>query len=162
MNQAVMDQALYTVEEAAGVLKLHPKTLRRKIRAGEIEFTQVGKRYRFTRAQLEAYCGSTIGPAAAAPIVTARRSAMSVVIDVTAISPADSQRISNYLMASLNNSRVLDTDTTSNTTAHCQYLEASGELKILISGSIGRVLACASLVESLLQASVDSAQEASP
>ena len=181
MNQSVMDQALYTVEEAAAVLKLHPKTLRRKIRAGEIEFTRVGKRYRFTRAQLETYCGSTIGPAAGAATVTARRSAMSVVIDVTAISPEDSQRISNFVMASLNNARVLENEkfqneklnnekfesetmvsADSNTTAHCRYVEATGELKILISGSIGRVLDCASLVNGLLKESRDANPNGNP
>lgn len=57
--------------------------------------------------------------------------------------------------------QALYNDTISNTTAHYQYHEATGELKILISGSIRRVLDSASLVNGLLKESRDPAQEAS-
>lgn len=145
-----MEQALYTVEEAARFLKLHPKTLRRKIRAGEIESTKLGKRYRFTLAQLEAYCGSKIDLNPGKSSASTRRVVMSAVVDITAISPPDSQRIANYLMASMNNARVLGSGESAKTAIQCQYLEEAGELKVLISGAVDRVVMCANLIDSLL------------
>jgi excisionase family DNA binding protein len=42
-------EKLYTVDEVAAQLKVHPRTIRRKIRSGEISALKVGKQYRIHR-----------------------------------------------------------------------------------------------------------------
>jgi len=42
-------EKLYTVDEVAAQLKVHPRTIRRKIRSGEISALKVGKQYRIRR-----------------------------------------------------------------------------------------------------------------
>ncbi len=44
---------LYTLEEAATLLRLHPQTLRRWIRQGKLSAQRVGKQWRLRRQDLE-------------------------------------------------------------------------------------------------------------
>ena len=60
-----MSEALYTVEQAAERLKLHPKTVLRAIREGRLRATRVGKSYRILKADLEAFAGVPPRPAKA-------------------------------------------------------------------------------------------------
>ncbi len=146
-----MDQRLYTVEEAAAFLQLHPKTLRRKIRAGEIESTRVGKRYRLTAAQLQDYLGedaSLLVPSSQPTMV--RRDVASTVVDVTVVSPELHSQISNYLTAALSNARQFDPS--ARTSVHCQYFAETAELKIMLTGSIEHVQTLLTMVSSLLKA----------
>jgi excisionase family DNA binding protein len=46
---------LLTLEEAAGVLRLNPRTVRAYIRRGEIEARIIGGRWRFRRADLDCF-----------------------------------------------------------------------------------------------------------
>src|SRR5215208_3634614 len=46
-------ETYYTLEEAAGVLKLHPQTLRRWIREGKLPAKRFGKQFRLRREDLE-------------------------------------------------------------------------------------------------------------
>lgn len=150
-----MDQRLFTVDEAAEFLQLHPKTLRRKIREGAIESTRVGKRYRFTRAQLQAFLGDAAVVPELAPIPVQRRCVASTVIDATAVAPELGDRVSNYLLAALNNTRQLHPDRAVRTTVHCQYFAESGELKILLSGEVDTVQALMGMAQRLLESAED-------
>jgi excisionase family DNA binding protein len=46
---------LLTLEEAAGVLRLNPRTVRRYVQRGEIEARIIGGRWRFRRAALDTF-----------------------------------------------------------------------------------------------------------
>jgi excisionase family DNA binding protein len=48
---------LYTVEEIANRLNLHAKTIRRYITNGNLKAKRIGKEYRITRADFEAFAG---------------------------------------------------------------------------------------------------------
>ena len=143
-----MDQRLYTVEEAAGFLKIHPKTLRRKIREGEIESTRVGKRYRFTEAQLQAYLGGAVPLSSPAQPLVQRRTIASAVIDVAVVSPEQHTQISNYLTAALANAR--QSEAAIKTSVHCSYSPETAELKVMLSGDIAVVQALMHMLETLL------------
>jgi excisionase family DNA binding protein len=56
-------EELRTVDEAARLLKLHPKTVLRFIRGGRLPATRVGKAYRIRRADLDALAGLPTPPA---------------------------------------------------------------------------------------------------
>ena len=47
--------AVFTVEEAAGLLRIHPETVRREIKAGRMPACRIGRDYRISRADLEGY-----------------------------------------------------------------------------------------------------------
>lgn len=46
---------LLTLREAAEVLRLNPRTVREYVRRGEIQGRIIGKRWRFRRADLDAF-----------------------------------------------------------------------------------------------------------
>lgn len=100
-----MTQHLYTVEQAAGLLELHVKTIRRYIHDGRLKAKRIGKEYRITRTALEEFTGGAMPVQAAAPISKTRQVIASSIVDIDAISPEDSHRITTYVMASLNSRR---------------------------------------------------------
>jgi excisionase family DNA binding protein len=52
-----MAQDIMTSEEAAAYLRVGVDTLKRKARAGEVPAAKVGRRWRFRRAELDAWLG---------------------------------------------------------------------------------------------------------
>jgi excisionase family DNA binding protein len=90
---------LFTVPEVADRLSLHVKTVRRLIGQGKLPAKRIGKEYRITRAALDEFAG--LSPAAA-EVSRTRQVTASSVIDIDAISPEDSHRITTLIMAGLN------------------------------------------------------------
>src|SRR5262245_42943006 len=91
---------LYTVEEVAGLLNLHVKTVRRYVRDGRLKARRIGKEYRIARADLTAFAGEI--RAAETPVPRTRHVIASSVVDVDAISPEETHRVTTLVMASLN------------------------------------------------------------
>jgi excisionase family DNA binding protein len=56
-----MSEEVYTVEQFAERLKLHPKTVLRFIREGRVRAVKVGKSYRILRTEMEAMTGVNWG-----------------------------------------------------------------------------------------------------
>jgi excisionase family DNA binding protein len=56
-----MSEEVYTVEQFAERLKLHPKTVLRFIREGRLRAVKVGKSYRILRTDMEAMTGFVRG-----------------------------------------------------------------------------------------------------
>jgi excisionase family DNA binding protein len=92
---------LFTVDEVAERLNLHVKTVRRIIREGRLPAKRIGKEYRITRAALEEFGGAPADPVAV-DVPRTRQVLVSSIVDVDAISPEDSQRITTLIMAGLN------------------------------------------------------------
>jgi excisionase family DNA binding protein len=103
MKSPAINKQLYTAEEVAARLNLHVKTVRRFIRDGKLRAKRIGKQYRITRAALEEFAGAP--PAERPPVSRIRRVIVSSIIDIDAISPDHSHRITTLIMASLNASR---------------------------------------------------------
>ena len=53
----MMENNLFTVEQVAARLDLHPKTIRRFIRAGTLKARKAGKQWRISAADLEDFMG---------------------------------------------------------------------------------------------------------
>ncbi len=104
MQNAAATKQLFTVDDVASRLNLHVKTVRRFIREGRLPAKRIGKEYRITRSALEAFAGITPEPRTA-PISRTRQVLVSSIVDVDAISPEDSQRITTLIMAGLNSRR---------------------------------------------------------
>jgi len=91
---------LYSAEQVAELLNLHVKTVRRYLRDGRLKAKRIGKEYRVTRAALEEFAGQ-LQPAEK-PVARTRHVIASTIIDVDAISPRESDRVTTMIMASLN------------------------------------------------------------
>ena len=89
-----MSTHLMTVEQAAGQLSLHPKTVLRYIRDGRLRATRIGKGYRIARADLDELAG---GGARGAD--TAKGARATCMVEVPDISAQAANRIAMYLGA---------------------------------------------------------------
>jgi len=94
---------LFTAEQVAELLNLHVKTIRRYLRDGKLKARRIGKEYRITRADLDAFAGE-IRPLdkVEAPVARTRHVVASTILDADVVSPEDSHRITTLVMASLN------------------------------------------------------------
>ena len=99
----IINKHLYTVDEVAERLNLHVKTVRKFIRDGRLPAKRIGKEYRITASALDEFAG-TARPAER-PVPRTRQVIVSSIVDVDAISPDDSQRITTLIMAGLNSRR---------------------------------------------------------
>jgi excisionase family DNA binding protein len=103
MQSNASGKQLFTVDEVAGRLNLHVKTVRRFIREGRLPAKRIGKEYRITRSALDEFAGTTTDhDSGHPPIPRARQVLVSSIVDVDAIGPEDSQRITTLIMAGLN------------------------------------------------------------
>lgn len=105
-----MDKNYYTVEEVAGLLSLHPKTIRRYIREGRLEAKRIGKSYvihghalsLFTESPQHAKSDTAEVDETATTICTQKHVRVSSVVDIDAVDTEDSMRITNTLLAAMN------------------------------------------------------------
>jgi excisionase family DNA binding protein len=51
----LMQEQVYSIEEAARLLRVNPMTIRRLIKKGEIRAQKVGKQYRIPRAEIDKF-----------------------------------------------------------------------------------------------------------
>src|SRR6476660_438491 len=121
----VMSDKVYTVEQFAELVKLHPKTVLRFIKEGRVRAVKVGRSYRILRSELEAMTGVVLGHRG--------RSAARVtsIVDVPDIDLPAAQRLAR-LLPSLRMGREAPSDPMSLDIA---YDEARSQLKIVIVGS---------------------------
>lgn len=92
-----MAEQFYSVEQVADLLGLHVKTVRNYVRDGRLKAVRVGKRYRISREDLEGFLGH---PPPAPKRETARRTrrtTVTSVVQIDAISPAAMSRLSTVL-----------------------------------------------------------------
>jgi excisionase family DNA binding protein len=101
MREVESIKQLFTVEEVAERLNLHVKTIRRFIREGRLPAKRLGKEYRITRSALDEFAGTSTD-SVTVPVPRTRQVLVSSIVDVDAISPEDSQRITTLIMAGLN------------------------------------------------------------
>lgn len=136
-----MKPDLYTAEEAADRLKLHPKTVRRYLREGRLKGARVGKQYRITRQELDAFAG--IAPAHE-DFARARRRRIetSSIVQIDAISPDEANRVSNGVIGAAKGRDSEDPPLH----VDAVYYPEHGRLKLVISGSAGTISQLLALV----------------
>ena len=118
---------LYTVNEAAGILKLHPKTIRLKIKDGQIEATRVGGQYRIGQGAIDKLCGEASDTKKeTSPINLA---VVSTIVDVENINKETSIRLTNTLTAVFSGGHL-------GANLNCVYYQEIKRLKIIINSKI--------------------------
>src|SRR5262245_32030907 len=146
-----MTQHLYTVEQAAELLDLHVKTIRRYIHEGRLKAKRIGKEYRITRTDLEEFTGTALPTQAAPALVKTRQVIASSIVDVDAISPEESHRITTYVMASLNSRRGEGDFPNVNSV----YYPEMGKLRITITANPALTVSMLQMINSFLESSRD-------
>jgi len=126
-----MDPTLHTVEEVARRLKLHVRTVRQYLRSGRLKGTRIGKQYRITQADLEAFGGPALANAAGKPVHRHRSVEVSAVVSITALDKSAAMRITNGLVAAANSPRDGDEPPLRVETI---YDEQRAELKVILIG----------------------------
>ncbi|MCX8999104.1 helix-turn-helix domain-containing protein [Rhizobiaceae bacterium BDR2-2] len=89
-----MSKPLFTVEQAAQQLNLHPKTVLRYIRDGRLTATRMGKSYRIPRAELDAFAGLASGGAQTGP-----EARTTCITDMPGVTVEAAERISTFLQS---------------------------------------------------------------
>lgn len=101
---------LYTAEQVADLLGLHVKTVRGYVRDGRLRATRVGRQYRITRGDLEAFTGvpvSAAAPAARLAHSSAPAASRGPLADASSIVQVDevdrhtADRLTNAVMATV-------------------------------------------------------------
>ncbi|MBI1199034.1 MAG: helix-turn-helix domain-containing protein [Phenylobacterium sp.] len=136
-----MSEEVYTVEQFAERLKLHPKTVRRFIREGRLRAVKVGKSYRILRSDMEAMTGVVPG----ARPTTAR---VTSIVDMPDVAPALAERIARTL-PSMRMGHEAHADAMSLDVA---YDTVRKVLKVVIAGSPADTAAMLKMIQVLTEA----------
>lgn len=100
-----MEQKLYSIEDLAPILKLHPKTILRFIHEGKIRARKVGRTWMVQQDELNQYLqGETSEPSSEMQEQksVAKRITVSAVIEIEEQNSEEATRLSNSLLAMLN------------------------------------------------------------
>lgn len=92
-----MSQELYSVEQVAGLLKLHVRTVRNFVREGRLKAIRIGKQYRVAREDLEAMTGRPVAALDPEPVPRERYVEVSSIVEIDAISTEAAARMSTLL-----------------------------------------------------------------
>ncbi|MBE1502233.1 excisionase family DNA binding protein [Amycolatopsis lexingtonensis] len=95
-----MAQDVFSVEQVAARLGLHVRTVRNYVRDGRLKAVRIGKQYRITAEDLEAFTGLPVAGQAAA--ATAE---LSGVVEIGGLDRAGADRIASMVVASVNGPR---------------------------------------------------------
>lgn len=137
---------LFTVEQVAELLNLHVKTVLRYVHDGRLKARRIGKQYRITRADLDAFAG-TAPVAESAAVPRTRHVIASSVVDADAVSPEVSERVSTMLMAALN-TRKGEGDYPR---VDCIYYPERAKLRITITANLELTASLLRVVNTLLE-----------
>ena len=133
----------YTADEAATRLNLHVKTIRRYIADGRLRAKRIGKEYRIAQADLDAFAGAP----AASDVVRTRQVIASSIVDVDAIGPEESHRVTTMIMAALNTRRGEPDFPRVDTI----YYEERGRLRITITAGLMLTYELLRMINALLE-----------
>lgn len=132
----------FSPEEVASKLDLHVRTIRRFIHSGKLRATRIGKQYRISAADL----GALMGPAATVPAAArVRRVLVTSIVDIDAISRAESERITTLVTSIFTAAR--DTE---HKRVDTLYFEEQGRLRITIHADAGYTASLLGMINGVL------------
>jgi excisionase family DNA binding protein len=142
---------VYTVEQFAELVKLHPKTVLRFIKEGRVRAVKVGRSYRILRSELEAMTGlrSEVEAMTAAVLGPPQRASARVtsIVDIPDIDPEAAKRLAR-LVPSVRMGRETPDDPMSLDIA---YDQVRSSLKVVIVGSLADTSAILTMIKTLTE-----------
>jgi excisionase family DNA binding protein len=140
-------EELLSVFEIAKRLQLHVKTVRNYVREGKLKAVRVGKQYRISRADVEAFTGFPLPLTERERARRQREIGVSCVVRIDAISPEASNRIEASLRAFVDQDRIGEEPLRADTI----YDRAIGHLQIMLFGGVNSTASALKLVAALLE-----------
>ena len=152
-------QHFYSVDQVAGLLDLHVKTVRAYVREGKLRATRIGKQYRIAREDLEAFTGAPAAPAlspTSSPSPTPRRARhveASSIVQIDAIGPAEVSRLTNAVMATVGGRHGGRSDERPDDRIRVEtvYDEERASLKVIVLGGLSVTADLLKVVDALAQ-----------
>jgi excisionase family DNA binding protein len=142
-----MSQDLFSVFDIATRLNLHVKTVRNYVREGRLKATRIGKQYRISRADLEAFTGHPVPPSTSEIARRQRHVEVSGVVQIDAISPEAAAQLENSLSAFVRGRQHPEAPLRIDTI----YDRNTGHLKIILLGGGNDTAAALKLITVLLE-----------
>jgi excisionase family DNA binding protein len=143
-----MPQDLYSVEQIAGLLNLHVRTVRNYVREGRLKGVRIGKQYRIAREDLEALTGRPASALEHEPVRRHRHVEVSSIIEVDAVSPETANRVMNSLGGSYNSRRSGDEPLRIETI----YNAERAHLKVILVGGMDANASYFKMINTVLEA----------
>jgi excisionase family DNA binding protein len=142
-----MPPELYSVDQVAGLLNLHVRTVRNYVREGRLKAVRIGKQYRIAREDLEAMTGRPASALEREPVRRQRHIEVSSIIEVDAVSPATANRVMNLLGGSYNSRRSGDEPLRIETI----YNAERAHLKVILVGGMDANAAYFKMINAVLE-----------
>lgn len=124
-----MDEKWFSVEQAADMLRLHPKTLRRYITEGKLRASKVGKQYRISGHDLSIFVEGRDEYADSEEFTPSVE--VSAVVDIAVRGRAEADRIESMLIAALNSKD----PSYGASSANVQRSAGGGKVRIMLWGT---------------------------
>jgi excisionase family DNA binding protein len=143
-----MDDVMLSVEQVAERLGLHVKTVRNYVREGRLKAVRIGKQYRIAASDLAAMMGRPSLAIDPPPVLRTRRTEVYSVVEVDAVSPELSQRVTNMLMGA-----ATGRDYTEDNPMRVQaiYDTTRGQLKLILIGSLDSTGTLLKVIKALVE-----------
>ena len=143
-----MDDLVFSVEQVAEHLGLHVKTVRNYVREGRLKAVRIGKQYRIAAADLAAMMGRPVSSFEPQPVCRDRHVEVYSVVEVDAVSPQLSERVSNMLLGAANGRDSAQEDRLQ---LQAIYDAPRGRLKLILIGSIDTTAALLKVIKAMVE-----------
>jgi excisionase family DNA binding protein len=143
-----MDKALFSIEQVSERLGLHVKTVRNYVREGRLKAVRIGKQYRIAAADLAAMTGQPVSALEPEPVRRTRYSEVYAVVEIDAVSPALSDRVTNMLLGA---SKGRGQSEDQPLRVQAIYDAPRGHLKVILIGGIDTTTSLLKVVQALVE-----------
>ncbi|MER0280204.1 helix-turn-helix domain-containing protein [Clostridioides difficile] len=135
-----MDEKFYTIDQVAEILEMHHKTIRKFIKDEKLKANKVGKQWRISKEDLDRFMdvksdennGLEFKLNSYKELGCIPKVNVSTVVDINSISNNEYSRLSNLLLALVNN----PTSMSSGSTINLKYNENENRLRVMLWGDI--------------------------
>jgi len=139
---------LLSVFEIAKRLDLHVKTVRNYVREGRLKAVRIGKQYRISRADVEAFTGFPLPLTDSERARRQREVGVSCVVRVDAISPEASRKLETTLAAFAHRDDRLGEEPLRVDTIYDQGI---GHLQVMLFGGVNSTASALKLIAAVLE-----------
>jgi excisionase family DNA binding protein len=138
---------LLSVEQVAEILKLHVRTVRNYVRDGRLKATRIGKQYRISLGDLEAFTGGPVESHDDRILAPGGRVQVSSVFTVEGVTPTLANRMTNSLIGSANGPRAPGQSLAITTAYDVEF----DRLRILMATDLATLRSFLPLIEAVLE-----------
>jgi excisionase family DNA binding protein len=143
-----MEDSVLSIEQVAEHLGLHVKTVRNYVREGRLKAVRIGKQYRIAAADLATMMGRTVSSLEPQPVRRTRHVEVYSVVEVDAVSPQLSERVTNMLLGAANGRDNAQDDRLQ---VQAIYDAPRGRLKLILIGSIDTTTALLKVIKAMVE-----------